>query len=180
MNADNCVIDILISEERLRERVRELGEEISRDYAPKPLLLIGILKGSAVFLADLLRCIDLTVDYDFVAVSSYGGEKSSSGVVRILKDTDAEVAGRDILIVEDIVDTGWTLRMSYLVENLLARNAASVKLCALLDKPGRRRVDIMVDYCGFQIDDEFVVGYGLDYEGRYRNLPYVGALKPEC
>ncbi len=177
MNADDCVVDVLISEEKLRERVCELGEKISRDYACKPLLLIGILKGSAVFLADLLRCIDLTVDYDFVALSSYGGGKDSSGVIRIMKDTDAEVAGRDVLIVEDIVDTGYTLRMSYLRENLLARNAASVKLCALLDKPGRRCVDIIVDYCGFQIHDEFVVGYGLDYDGCYRNLPYVGALK---
>lgn len=170
-------IDVLITEDSLQARIKELGEQISHDYAGKPLLLLGILKGSAVFLADLMRCIDLDVDYDFVAVSSYGGKTKSSGAVRILKDTDAKVDGRDVLIVEDIVDTGWTLRMSYLVENLLAKKAASVKICTLLDKPSRRKVDVKIDYCAFPIEDEFVVGYGLDYDGRFRNLRYVGVLR---
>lgn len=170
-------IKVLISLEELEKRVRELGEDISRDYAGRNLLLVGILKGSAIFLADLIRQIDLKVDYDFVAISSYEGSTGSSGVVRMLKDTDAVVDGRDVLIVEDIVDTGWTLRMSYLVENLLARKASSVKICALLDKPARRRVDVKIDYCGFQIADEFVIGYGLDYNGIYRNLPFVGVLE---
>ncbi|MCE5199191.1 MAG: hypoxanthine phosphoribosyltransferase [Armatimonadota bacterium] len=169
-------MQVLISEEELRTRVNELGKQISADYAGKPLLLVGILKGAAVFLADLLRSIDLIVDYDFVAFSSYGADKKSSGVVRVLKDLDVSVEGRDILIVEDIVDTGWTLRMSYLRENLLARHASSVKICALLDKPSRRMVDVGVDYCGFVIEDRFVVGYGLDHEGRYRNLPFVGIV----
>jgi hypoxanthine phosphoribosyltransferase len=171
------ITDILISEDRLRSRVRELGKQISHDYAGKRLFVVGILKGSAIFLADLIREIDLVVDYDFVAVSSYGGDQCSSGVVRITKDLDSDVDSRDVLIVEDIVDTGWTLRMSFLVENLLARGASSVKICALLDKPCRRRVDVAIDYSGFAIDDLFVVGYGLDSEGRYRNLPYIGIAK---
>lgn len=170
-------ITVLISQDDLEKRIREMGEQISRDYEGRPLLLVGILKGSAIFLADLIRHIDLEVDYDFVALSSYEGSTGSSGVVRMLKDTDAMVEDRDVLIVEDIVDTGWTLRMSYLVENLLARKASSVKICALLDKPARRRVDVIIDYCGFQISDEFVIGYGLDYNGIYRNLPYVGVLE---
>ncbi|MHB9035271.1 MAG: hypoxanthine phosphoribosyltransferase [Armatimonadota bacterium] len=171
------VIGVLISEDRLRERVSELGRQISTDYSGKSLLLVGILKGSAIFLGDLIREIDLDVDYDFIAVSSYGGDQHSSGVVRILKDLGSDVQGRDVLIVEDIVDTGWTLRMSYLAENLLARGAASVKICALLDKPSRRRIDVAVDYSGFAIDDHFVVGYGLDFEGCYRNLRYIGIVK---
>lgn len=171
-------IEVLLTEEQIQARVRELGEQITRDYAHKPLLVVGILKGSAVFLADLVRCIDLPLDYDFVAISSYGADTRSSGVVRLLKDLDASIEGRHVLIVEDIVDTGWTLRLSYLAENMKARKAASVKVCALLDKPSRRQVDVGIDYCGFVIDDVFVVGYGLDYNERYRNLRYLGIVKP--
>jgi hypoxanthine phosphoribosyltransferase len=171
------VIDVLIPEEEIRARVCELGKDISRDYDGEALLVVGILKGSAIFLADLVRCIDLVADFDFVAISSYGADSVSSGVVRILKDLDGSVEGKHVLIVEDIVDTGWTLRMSYLSENLIARGAASVAICALLDKPSRRRVDVKIDYRGFEISDLFVVGYGLDYRGRYRNLPYIGVLK---
>lgn len=170
---------VLLTEEQLRSRIRELGEEISQDYEGKPLLLVGVLKGSAVFLADLIRSVDIPLDYDFVAISSYGAGTRSSGVVRLLKDLDASVEGRDVLIVEDIVDTGWTLRLSYLAENMKARKCASVKVCALLDKPSRRQIDVGVDYCGFVIEDHFVVGYGLDYNGRYRNLPFIGVLKPD-
>lgn len=175
----DCAADILISQDRLQERVAELGKQISADYAGKDLLLVGILKGSAIFLADLIRQIDLPADYDFVAISSYGGDRHSSGVVRMLKDINGSVEGRDVLIVEDIVDTGWTLRMSYLAENMIARGASSVKVCTLLDKPSRRRVDVKIDYCGFAVDDLFVVGYGLDYNGRYRNLPYIGVINEE-
>lgn len=170
-------IEVLISANDIQGRVADLGRQITQDYEGKPLLLLGILKGSAIFLADLIRHIDLNVDYDFVAISSYASDKQSSGVIRVLKDVSCSVDGRDILIVEDIVDTGWTLRMSYLVENLMARGASSVKICALLDKPSRRKVDVDVDYCGFSIEDYFVVGYGLDFDGQYRNLPYVGIVK---
>jgi len=170
-------IEVLIPEDKIQQRVNDLGKQITQDYEGKPLLLIGILKGSAIFLADLIRHIDLDVDYDFVAISSYGSDKNSSGEVRVLKDVSCSVEGRDILVVEDIVDTGWTLRMSYLVENLMARGAASVKICALLDKPSKRRVSVDIDYCGFSIEDHFVVGYGLDYDGLYRNLPYIGIVK---
>ncbi len=173
------IAEVLISEELLQARIRQLGKEISRDYEGKPLLVVGILKGAAVFLADLIRAIDVPVDYDFVAVSSYGGADQSSGTVELRKDLDADVAGRHVLIVEDIVDTGWTLRLSYVAEKLLARGAASVRICALLDKPSRRQVDVDIDYRGFVIEDRFVVGYGLDLAGRYRNLPYIGILKPE-
>ena len=171
-------VEVLLDEEKVHSRVRELGEEISRDYQGKPLLVVGILKGSAVFLADLIRSIDLPLDYDFVAISSYGADTRSSGVVRLLKDLDSSIEGRHILVVEDIVDTGWTLRLSYITENLLVKKAASVKICALLDKPSRREVDVGIDYCGFVIDDLFVVGYGLDFNGRYRNLRYIGVIKP--
>lgn len=171
-------IEVLLSEEQLGTRIKELGEEISRDYEGQPLFVVGILKGSAVFLADLIRSIDLPLDYDFVAISSYGADTRSSGVVRLLKDLDASIEGRHVLIVEDIVDTGWTLRLSYIAENLKSRNAASVKVCTLLDKPSRRQVDVGIDYCGFVIDDLFVVGYGLDYNGMYRNLKYVGVVRP--
>jgi hypoxanthine phosphoribosyltransferase len=171
-------IEVLLTEEELHARVRELGRQISEDYQGKSLLVVGVLKGSAIFLADLIRSIDLPLDYDFVAISSYGADTRSSGVVRLLKDLDASVVGRHVLIVEDIVDTGWTLRLSYIAENIKARGAASVKVCALLDKPCRRQVDIGIDYRGFVIDDVFVIGYGLDFDGRYRNLPYVGVLPP--
>lgn len=172
-------IEVLLSEEELQARVRELGRQITQDYEGKPLLVVGILKGSAVFLADLIRSIDLPLDYDFVAISSYGADTRSSGVVRLIKDLDASVEGRHVLIVEDIVDTGWTLRLSYLAENIKARKAASVKVCTLLDKPSRRQVDVGIDYCGFVIEDVYVVGYGLDYKGRYRNMRYVGVVKPD-
>jgi hypoxanthine phosphoribosyltransferase len=172
-------IEVLLSEEEVHARVRELGRQITRDYAGKPLLVVGILKGSAIFLTDLIRSIDLPLDYDFVAISSYGADTRSTGVVRLLKDLDASIEGRHVLIVEDIVDTGWTLRLSYLAENIRARKAASVKVCALLDKPSRRQVDVGIDYCGFVIEDVYVVGYGLDCNGRYRNLRYVGVIKPE-
>lgn len=180
----NCFADqverVLISEEELRSRVSELGKQITNDYQDRSLLLVAVLKGSAIFLADLLRAIDIPVDYDFVAVSSYGSNTQTSGVVRLLKDVDSGIKGKDVIIVEDIVDTGWTLRLSYLIENMLARGAASVKICALLDKPCRRKVDIGIDYRGFEIEDHFVIGYGLDYQGKYRNLPYVGILKTEA
>lgn len=176
---NNDISEVLITEEDLKTRVRELGREIADDYAGKPLLLIAVLKGAAVFLADLIRAIDLPVEYDFVGISSYGNEVESSGRVCVTKDVDVDPAGRHVIIVEDIVDTGWTLRLSYLSEKLLGRNAASVRICALLDKPSRRQVDVEIDYRGFVIEDQFVVGYGLDWAGRYRNLPYIGLLKPE-
>lgn len=171
--------EVLIPEELLQARVSQLGKQISRDYEGRPLLLVGILKGAAIFLADLVRAIDAPVDYDFVALSSYRDGTRSSGEVRVVKDLDANVEGRDVLIVEDIVDTGWTLRLSYIEDKLKSRNASSVKVCALLDKPSRREVDVTIDYCGFVVEDQFVVGYGLDLGGRYRNLPYIGILKPE-
>lgn len=172
------IAEVLFTEEQLQQRIAELGKEITNDYEGKPLLLVGILKGSTVFLADLIRKIELPLDYDFVAISSYGSDTKSSGVVRLLKDLDYSIEGRHVLIVEDIVDTGWTLRLSYLSENMKARKAASVKICALLDKPSRRQVEVGIDYSGFVIKDNFVVGYGLDYKNRYRNLPYIGILKP--
>ena len=170
---------IVLSEAQIERRVRELGEEISRDYAGKELILVGILKGCVVFLSDLIRHISIPLSFDFVAVSSYGADTKSSGVVRILKDLDESVESKHVLVIEDIVDTGLTLRLSYLLENLRSRRAASVKVCSLLDKPARRRVDVRVDYRGFTVEDRFVVGYGLDYQGKYRGLPYIGLLKPE-
>lgn len=170
------ISSILLTREQIQTRIAELGAQISRDYEGKPLLLVGLLKGSVVFLADLIRAIDVPLDYDFVAISSYGADTRSSGVVRLLKDLDASVKDRHVLIVEDIVDTGWTLRLSYLTENIKARGCASVRICALLDKPSRRKIDVGVDYRGFVIEDNYVVGYGLDYNGRFRNLPYIGIL----
>lgn len=168
---------ILITAEEISRRVKELGEEISRDYAGKEILAVGILKGAAIFLADLVRCLTVPVQLDFMAVSSYGASTESSGVVRILKDLEENIEGLDVLLVEDIVDTGLTL--NYLRENLLTRNPASLKICTLLDKPSRRKVQVKVDYNGFVIPDEFVVGYGLDYNGRYRNLRDIMVLKRE-
>ena len=176
---DEDIERVILSEEQIAARVAELAEEISRDYAGKDLMLIGILKGCVVFLADLVRQISIPLSFDFVAVSSYGADTKSSGVVRILKDLDESVESMHVLVVEDIVDTGLTLRLSYLLENLRSRRAASVKVCTLLDKPSRRRVDVPVDYRGFTVEDQFVVGYGLDYQGKYRGLPYIGLLKPE-
>lgn len=171
------IAEILLAEDEIAARVRELGEQISRDYEGKDLLLVGILKGAFVFLSDLVRNISIPVSVDFVALSSYGGGTSSSGIVKVTKDLDVSVEGRHVLIVEDIVDTGWTLKMSYLAENLRAGNAASVRVCTLLDKPSRRQVDIELDYVGFVIPNKFVVGYGLDCNGLCRNLPFIGILK---
>ena len=175
----NDLAQILIKEDQLKARVKELGAQISRDYEGKELVLVGILKGAAIFLADLVREITIPVDYDFVAISSYGADTRSSGVVRLLKDLDASIESKHVLVVEDIVDSGWTLRLSYIVENLRSRKAASVRVCTLLDKPSRRAVDVGIDYYGFIVEDKYVVGYGLDYDGRYRSLPFIGVLKPE-
>ena len=168
---------ILISEEEIAKRVKELGKQLAEDYKGKELLVVGILKGCMLFLSDLVRTIDLPLTLDFMVVSSYGATTKSSGVVRIVKDLEREIEGKDVLIVEDIVDTGLTL--SYLVENFKARNPKSVKVCSLLDKPDRRKAQVDIQYVGFKIPDEFVVGYGLDYGENYRNLPFVCVLKPE-
>jgi hypoxanthine phosphoribosyltransferase len=167
-----------ITEEQIQHRVQQIGNQITEDYRDvhRPLLLVGVLKGAAIFLADLVRNIARPVEFDFVAISSYGKATHTSGEVRILKDLDASVAGKDVIIVEDILDTGLTLRFSYLMENIRNRHAASVCVCVLLDKPSRRQVPIEVRYCGFQIDNHFVVGYGMDYAEQYRNLPYIGIV----
>ena len=166
--------EVLIEEDALRERVAELGAEISADYSGRDLLLIGVLKGAVFFLADLMRRLDIQCEVDFMAVASYGSSTDSSGVVRILKDLDAPLEGRDVLIVEDIVDSGLTLQ--YLLRNLGARNPATLEVCALLTKPSRRAVDLPARYIGFEIPDKFAIGYGLDHAERFRNLPYVAAL----
>lgn len=166
---------VLISEEQLKEICKNLGAEISKDYWDKDLIVVCILKGASVFMSDLIRCIDHAIDVDFMAVSSYGMSTESSGVVKILKDLDTSVEGRNVLIVEDIVDTGLTLK--YLTENLKSRKANSVKICTLLDKPARRKVDLVIDYKGIEVPDAFIVGYGIDYAEKYRNLPYVAILK---
>ncbi len=171
------VEQIMLSEEEINNRVRELGEQISRDYQGKSILVVGILKGAMIFLADLVRNISVPTYFDFMAVSSYGSSTVSSGAVRILKDLDKSIEGKHVIIVEDIVDTGLTL--NYLVDILRARDPQSLKICTLLDKPERRTVDVKIDYLGFRIPDKFVVGYGLDYNERYRNLPYIAVLKPE-
>ena len=168
---------MLIDEERLRSRVAELGEEVSADYADRDLLLIGVLKGAVFFMADLMRHLTVTCEVDFMAISSYGAATDSSGVVRILKDLDINIVGRDVLVVEDIIDSGLTL--SYLMRNLEAREPASLEICALLTKPERREIDVPVRYVGFEIPNRFVIGYGLDFAERYRNLPYVGVLDPD-
>ncbi len=177
MNMEQDLEKIILSREQILERVRELGEIITQDYHDKQLFVIGILRGASVFMADLIRQIDLPMEIDFMAVSSYGVSTKSSGVVRIVKDLDSTITDKDVLIVEDIVDSGLTLK--YIVENLKSRKPASIKLCTLLDKPSRRVADVEVQYNGFIIPDEFVVGYGLDYGEKYRNLPYIGVLKPE-
>ena len=179
MGLENDIAQVLITEEQLRRRVKQLGKQISEDYEGKELVLVGILKGAAIFLSDLVREISIPVDYDFVAISSYGADTRSSGVVRLLKDLDESIESKHVLVVEDIVDTGWTLRLSYIVENLRSRKAASVRVCTLLDKPSRRKVDIGIDYYGFIVEDRYVVGYGLDYRGKYRSFPFIGVLKPE-
>jgi hypoxanthine phosphoribosyltransferase len=169
---------ILVEEDALRARIAELGADVSADYAGKDLLLIGVLKGAVFFMADLMRHLTIPCEVDFMAISSYGASTDSSGVVRILKDLDINIEGRDVLIVEDIIDSGLTL--SYLIRNLESRNPASLEICALLTKPARREIDVPVRYTGFEIPNEFVIGYGLDYGERYRNLPYVAVLDPEA
>ena len=165
---------VLIPEDEIDERIKQLGEQISQDYAGRQVHLIGILKGSIFFICELAKRITVPVTMDFMSVSSYGAGTKSSGVVKLIKDLDEPVNGKDILVVEDIIDSGRTL--SYLLKNLSDRQPASISLCTLLDKPERREVDVEVDYQGFHIPDEFVVGYGLDYDQRYRNLPYIGVL----
>jgi hypoxanthine phosphoribosyltransferase len=168
---------VLIDEQKIKGRVEELGTQIAADYSDKDLVVIGILKGAVLFMADLIKKIDIPLSIDFMAVSSYGKSTRSSGVVRILKDLDEEIEGKDVLIVEDIVDTGLTLK--FLAENILSRNPKSLKVCCLLDKPSRRKVSVSVDYVGFEIPDEFVVGYGLDYAQKHRNIPYIGVIEKD-
>lgn len=169
--------EVLVPAQRLQERVRALGEQISADYRGKDLLLVSVLKGSVVFMADLMRAVSIPLKIDFMSVSSYGAGVKTSGVVRILKDLDAPIAGCDVLIVEDILDSGLTL--NYIMEILKQRKPSSIRICTLLDKPESRKVPVRTDYYGFVIPDRFVVGYGLDYAQRYRNLPYIGVLRPE-
>jgi hypoxanthine phosphoribosyltransferase len=172
---DPAIGEILVSAEDLQRRIDELGVEISRDYTGADLVLVGVLKGAILFMADLLRHLTIPCEVDFMAVSSYGSSTDSSGVVRILKDLDASIEGRDVLIVEDIIDSGLTLQ--YLLRNLRARNPRSLEVCALLTKPERRRVDLPTRYVGFEIPNRFAIGYGLDHAQRYRNLDYVAALR---
>ena len=171
------VEQVLIEEEALQARIGELGEEVSADYAGRDLLLLGVLKGAVFFMADLMRRLTVPCEIDFMAISSYGAATDSSGVVRILKDLEINIEGRDVLVVEDIIDSGLTL--SYLVRTLEAREPASLEICALLTKPERRQIDVDVRYVGFEIPNRFVIGYGLDFAERYRNLPYVGVLDPD-
>jgi hypoxanthine phosphoribosyltransferase len=178
MGMDDDMAKILISSEEIQARVREIGAQIAQDYGQLgDLLLVGVLKGCMMFMVDLARAIPLPLAIDFIATSSYGHSTESSGVVRLLKDLDTDIAGRHVLIVEDIIDSGLTL--DYLRDQLSRRNPASLRICSLLNKPERRIADVSVDYLGFDIPNEFVVGYGLDYGERYRNLPYIGVLKQE-
>jgi hypoxanthine phosphoribosyltransferase len=172
------VSKVLLEEDVVAARVAELGTEISADYAGKDLLLVGVLKGAVFFMADLMRQLTIPCEVDFMAISSYGASTDSSGVVRILKDLDINIEGRDVLVVEDIIDSGLTL--SYLIRNLESRTPASLEICALLTKPERREIDVDVRYTGFEIPNEFVIGYGLDFGERYRNLPYVAVLDPDA
>ena len=174
---EKAVGEILIDADRLQERIHELGEEITADYAGRELLLVGVLKGAVFFMADLMRHLTIPCEIDFMAISSYGDSTDSSGVVRILKDLDSNITDRHVLVLEDIIDTGLTL--SYLMRNLGAREPASLEVCALLTKPERREIDVPVRYVGFEIPNRFVIGYGLDYGERYRNLPYVGVLRED-
>ena len=174
MLQDEHIGEILVQADELQHRIKEMAAEVSRDYRGRDLLLIGVLKGAVFFLADLMRELDVPCEVDFMAVSSYGSSTDSSGVVRILKDLDAPLEGRNVLIVEDIVDSGLTLQ--YLMRTLQARNPATIEVCALLTKPERRKVDMPARYVGFEIPDKFAIGYGLDYAERYRNLPYVATL----
>jgi hypoxanthine phosphoribosyltransferase len=173
-SVDAAIGEILIDEETLAARVAELGADVSADYEGRDLLLIGVLKGAVFFMADLMRHLTVACEVDFMAISSYGDATDSSGIVRILKDLDISIEGRDVLVVEDIIDSGLTL--SYLMRNLESREPASLEICALLTKPERREIDVPVRYVGFEIPNKFVIGYGLDFAERYRNLPYVGVL----
>ena len=176
MSMNDDIRAVLVSEQQLKDKVAQLGAQISQDYAGKDLVLVSILKGAVVFMADLMRAVTIPCSIDFMVVSSYGAGTTTTGLVKIIKDLDSDLSGKDVLIVEDILDTGVTL--SNLVPMLKMRDPNSVRICAILDKPSRRRADIQADYIGFQVPDEFVVGYGLDNDEKYRNLPYVGVLKP--
>lgn len=169
--------DVVISSEQIQQRLREIAGEIDRDYAGQPVLLVGVLKGAFIVMADMARYLTVPVEFDFMAVSSYGSATQTSGVVRILKDLDLDIAGRHVVVVEDIVDSGLTL--NYLLRNLRARHPASLEIMTLLSKPDQARIDVPIRYHGFAVPNVFVVGYGLDYAQQYRNLPYVGTLKPE-
>ena len=173
----DAVGEVLIEEDALQSRIAELGAEISQEYEDRDLLLVGVLKGAVFFMADLMRELTVPCEIDFMAISSYGAATDSSGVVRILKDLDANIAGRDVLVVEDIIDSGLTL--SYLMRSLKARKPASLEICALLTKPERREIEVPVKFVGFEIPNKFVIGYGLDFAERYRNLPYVAVLHPD-
>ena len=177
MSMRDDIAEILYTEEQLQEIVGRIGRQIQEDYRDGNLFLVSVLKGSLIFMADLMRAIDLPCSIDFLSVSSYGAGTTTSGEVRILKDLDSRLEGKDVLVVEDILDSGMTL--SFLLKNLSARNPKSIRLCTLLDKPERRKVDIHADYVGAVVPDEFIVGYGLDYAEKYRNLPNIGILKPE-
>lgn len=166
---------ILLTQEQLKKRIMEMGKQLTKDYQGETLLAVGILKGAIVFFSDLIRELELDVETDFMAVSSYGSSSKSSGAARLLKDLDYDIKDKNVLIVEDIIDTGLTL--NYLVNSLEARNPKTLKTCCLLDKPSRRKIEFSPDYIGFQVPDEFLVGYGLDYASKYRNLPYIGVLK---
>jgi hypoxanthine phosphoribosyltransferase len=174
---ERAVSEILIDEDALRARIAELGDEVSAFYGGQELLLVGVLKGAVFFMADLMRHVTVPCEVDFMAISSYGAATDSSGVVRILKDLDINIEGRHVLVVEDIIDSGLTL--SYLIRNLESRSPASLEVCALLTKPARREIEVEVRWVGFEIPNRFVIGYGLDFAERYRNLPYVGVLTPE-
>jgi len=175
---ESAVGEVLVDTEALRARIAELGAEISADYAGRDLLLIGVLKGAVFFMADLMRKLTIPCEVDFMAISSYGASTDSSGVVRILKDLDINIEGRHVLVVEDIIDSGLTL--SYLMRNLESREPATLEVCALLTKPDRREIDVPVRYVGFEIPNRFVIGYGLDFGERYRNLPYVAVLSDDA
>jgi len=177
MLKNNEISEILITEEEIKNKITELGKKISKDYKGKNLILVGVLRGAVIFMADLARKISIPMVFDFIAISSYGAETKSSGVVRILKDLDANIKGKDVLIVEDIVDTGLTL--DYLLRMLKSRKPSSIKVCTFLTKTARRKVNVKVDYSGFDIPNKFVVGYGLDYAGKFRNVPYVFTLNSE-
>ena len=177
MSIEKDIAEILIGAEELQAKVAELGRQISEDYRGRNPLFICLLRGAVVFLSDLIRAIDIPLEMDFIAISSYGSSTESSGVVRLVMDLRSNITGRNVLIIEDIVDSGRTL--AYILDNLRTRRPADIKVCALLSKPSRREVQVELDYLGFEIPDKFVVGYGLDYAENYRNLPFIGVLKPE-